>query len=189
MIRVWEDKDSQKIVIDIDGQRLKLTKPQAYILVRNIGQILGLRVSTGKPIVSYRYEGTGVVVDIIEGAGSRRFVVDMRLLNAYLNALRRLRPGKYPSSAVARVAFIEARKLGVSDVNRFLEGDELNWELLFGTRDKYYELFRVPVLLLSELGLVEYGKRYITVKSNRGSLKKILESKSSSSPLLSFMKK
>ena len=165
MIRVWEEND--KIIVDVDGKRLILTKPQAYILVRNIGRILGLRVSTGKPVVSYRYEGSGVVVDIIEGNGSRRFVINPKILDGYIRALKKLKIGRYPPARIAREGFIEARKLGVSEVSRFLIGDELEWERLYGNRDKYYELFRVPILVLSEMGLVEYGKRYITIKPNK----------------------
>lgn len=171
VIRVWEDKDNNSIVIDVDGRRITLTKPQSYILVRNVGRILGLRVSTGKPVVSYRYEGSGIVVDLIEGNGSRRFVINPKVVEAYIRVMRKLKPGKYPPSFIAREAFNEARRLGIFDVNRFMDGEELNWELLFGTREKYYALFRVPMLILSDTGLVEYGKRYITIKSNRISLK------------------
>lgn len=168
MIRVWEENN--RIVISVDGKLLTVTKPQAYILVRNIGRILGLRVSTGKPVVSYRYEGTGVVVDIIEGNGSRRFVINPKILDGYIKAVKRLKSGKFPPARIAREGFIEARKLGVSEVNRFMVGDELEWERLYGNRDKYYELFRVPLLVLSEAGLVEYGKRYITIKPVRGKI-------------------
>jgi len=166
MIRVWEDKETKEIVVDVDGQRVKLSKPQAYILVRNIGQLIGLKVTTGKPLLSYKYERGGIVVDIIEGNSSKHFVISTKLLNAYINVIKRLKPGKYTPPFIARESFIEARKLGVSDVNRFLEGDELNWKLLFGSRDKYYELFRVPILLLTEFGFISYGKRFITVKTN-----------------------
>jgi hypothetical protein len=163
MIRVWEDKRNQKIVITNDKYKMELTKSQAFIVLRQLSQILGLRVSLGKPIVSYRYEGSGVVVDVIEGGESRRFVLSTGIIDSYIKAIKRLKPGKYSSSTIAREAFLEARKRGIRTVERFMEGDELNWELLFGTRDKYYELFRVPLLVLQEMGYVTYGKRKIMV--------------------------
>jgi len=175
MIRVWEDKESGRVVVDVDGRRVELTRPQAYILARRIGQLLGLRVSLGRPLASFRYEGGHVVADIVEGEGVRRFVVPMKLLTAYVNAIRKLAPGKYPPATIAREAFLEARRLGMREVEEFLDGDSIKWELLFGTRDKYYELFRAPVLLLCELGLVEYGKRRITVKQFKPDWRRKLE--------------
>jgi hypothetical protein len=163
MIRSWIDKKSGKIVVTNEKTRMELTKPQAYVLLRQLSQLLGLRVSLGKPIVSYRFEGSGYVVDVIEGGETRRFVVPTKIIEAYMRAVKKLGSGKYQSSTIAKEAFIQARKLGISEVSRFMDGDDLNWELLFGTRDKYYELFRVPILVLQEMGYVKYGKRFITI--------------------------
>lgn len=165
MIRV--KKEENKLIIEINENEIKISETQGYILTRQLANALGLSVNTRNPIISYRNEGTAIVADIIEGNISRRFVIRKEIINSYIKAIIAFQNGKYKLRTIAEKAFIEARKLKIRDVEQFLDGSKLNWELLFGTRKKYYELVRVPILLLSKMGFVEYSARWISIKKSK----------------------
>jgi len=155
-----------RVVVSVDGVDLELSAAQAYVLARQLGSVLGLRVSLGRPIVSASRAPGGVEVTLVEGGGARRFFVPGALLDAYVRGLRRLGPGRHAYPSVARALLSEARAAGFAGrVERYLEGaPEDGWERLFGARTDYYELFRVPLLVLEEQGCVEAKRRYVLVR-------------------------
>lgn len=161
------DVCGEHICIDVDGKRVSVTKPQALILVRKIAKVLGLRVTTRKPILSYRITTGFLVADVIEGAGSRVARVPLKALKAYEDVVASLRPGSYHKRDFARMAFLRMRELGL-DVSNYLSPDgTLDWERLIGNRDDFYALFRVPVLILEERGLIETTQRHVKINPHR----------------------
>lgn len=158
-------REGDKIVIENGGVSLTLSLTEAYHLVREVGKLLGLRVTLGRPIVSYHVQPTHYSVIVIEGQGARSFAVPKQLVNAFIRAAQKLGVGKHDKREFARVAFEEASKAGVPGVRRYLSGNGIEWELLLGNRQDYYDLFRAPALLLEEMGMIEVGGRKVKVKS------------------------
>ena len=166
MIRVWRDGDV--VHVEYGGTRLSLPLNAARTLARKLGEAVGMRVTLGAPLVSYHRAPGGYRVVIMEGSGVKEVFVPRGLLDAYLDAARRLGPGRYRvRDFVEKALRIAAERGAAGEAARFL-GPRLDWESLFGHRELYYSYARAPILLLHELGYLEYKRNgYVVVKKTR----------------------
>lgn len=152
-------REGDRVVIDVDGQRLVLSVNKARVLVSRLGEALGMRVSLGKPLTNIRRVPGGYVVVIVEGRGAKTVTVPAELIKRYIEACRRMGPGR------RRVRdYVAGALRGYPPASRFYRGGGLDWESLFGHRDDYYNLVRGPILLLERLGVLSYSHGYVTLK-------------------------
>ena len=163
MIRVW--REGGTVYIDVNGSRLSLSVDAARVLARKLGAEVGLRVSLGVPAVRYRKAPGGYIVDIMEGSRVKSVVVPRGLVEAYVEAARRLGPGRYHiRDFVEKALRIAVLRGAAGEAAQFLHPG-LDWESLFGHRELYYRYARAPILLLHEMGIIEYKRNgYVVVK-------------------------
>lgn len=147
------------VVIETGSEKVTLTEAQGKLVLKKLAEIYGYRLSPVKPDVTFRYDpvGKNVKVNIYEGKTVKSVVIPYKVIQAYVDVLKKLGPGRHDKKEVAREAI--DRLLGEPGVgDRLLEyyiDGKFDWKRFFGGRHEYYEFFRAPILVLDKLGLVK----------------------------------
>ena len=168
-ILVYLDPEGN-VIIEVPGScKLRLHQYQARYLLRTLAEKLGYRIQNLRPSIIWKLTTLGHVrIEIHEGTkgGVKEVVLNRKLLEAYLETLRKLGSGKYTKRELAK--HLVSTAMSVDDdakreLERYIIGGEFDWEKFFGGRNEYYTYYRAPVLLFEELGLVKSRGSYIYI--------------------------
>lgn len=161
----------QKITPTTNGKdtfSFRLLQSQATFLLKRLSHTLNYRVLLVRPFVIFRMESSSVVSVVLnEGNNQADYYIPVDVFEAYLTVLRGQKASKISKKTlineVSRI-LIKKNKRYASDLSQFIHDDEFNWEEFFGSRGLYYTYFRVPLLVLEELNVINLKKgKYIDI--------------------------
>ena len=151
-------KNGENILVKVNNQALTLDKKEARILLLKLAEALGYRILTSTPVTRYARDPiTGSVkVTIYEGKSVKEIVVPDKLLATYIEVLKELGPGKHAKREILRRVLLKLKDdpMYAEIAERYLKNDGVEWERFFGSRTHYYELFRAPMMILNDAGIV-----------------------------------
>lgn len=171
MIRV--SGDGEHLTLDIDGLQVTISKLEAYLLVRKLASKLNLRVTSGVIVTDYKVTGHHFVVNMIEGGKLKTYKIPRKVIESYLEVVNSATKKRYSHREFAEQGLWNAMMRNVIEARNFFRNGNFNWELLYGYRGLYYELYRVPLLLLEKRGIVHVKKQHVEIVKRGVSLKEL----------------
>jgi len=164
MILVYLDHDN--IVVETDSKKILLKDYEARYLLLKLAQVLGYKVTPKKPVIKYSLSTGAVHVVLREGRISRTYTLPLAVLTKIIEALQELGPGRHEKRLVAEKVALKLKTLKHVEgmLDKYFVNNVFDWEKFLGGRQEYYMLFRVPLLLLEELGLLKESRgKYVNV--------------------------
>jgi len=149
-------KQGDKIVILNNNRKLvELEDYRALFLLRQLAKLLGYHITGGRPIVKCKQMLGIYDCTVFEGESEKRVEVLAETLTIILELLEEKCGARRPCKVKKReLGDTLCKKLGVCE----------DWERLFSNRDKYYSVFRVPLLLLEKHGKIKLTRQYIVLE-------------------------